>query len=76
MTDSILCLIRIKGHLTEQWSGWFGGLNTQNLPGNEVLLSGELPDQAAFFGVLTHIRDLGMRVVTLHCTEKGIDPPI
>jgi hypothetical protein len=76
MTDHMHCHIRVKGHLTEQWLGWFGDLVIQNLPGDELLMSGVLPDQAAFFGVLAHIRDLGLRVVALNCIEDNADLPV
>jgi hypothetical protein len=76
MADRIRCLMIVRGHLPEQWSGWFGDLAIQNLPGGGLRLSGTLPDQAAFFGILAHIRDLGFRVVRLDCIEEGYDPPI
>ena len=75
MSDSIDCHIRVKGHLIGQWSGWFGGLAVQNLPGEQALLTGQVPDQAALFGVLARIRDLGMRVIALNCIEKGAVSP-
>ncbi len=75
MADNIHCFIQVKGHLNQQWSQWFDGLTINTLPQDETTLSGILPDQAAFFGVLAHIRDLGMRVVLVHCNEEGYAPP-
>ncbi|MCE1252762.1 MAG: hypothetical protein LWX83_04335 [Anaerolineae bacterium] len=75
MTDNIHCHIRVKGHLGQQWSQWFDGLTINTLQDDETTISGTLPDQAAFFGVLAHIRDLGMRVVMLDCKQEDYDPP-
>ena len=57
--------IRVKGHLGEQWRGWFDGLVITNLEQGEALLSGPLPDQAALHGVLTKIRDLGLPLLAV-----------
>ena len=57
--------IRVKGHLGEQWRGWFDGLTFTNLEQGEALLSGPLPDQSALHGVLTKIRDLGLPLLAV-----------
>jgi hypothetical protein len=71
MDDSIFCEIRVKGHLSSQWHDWFGKLSVENHPGGEATLSGKLPDQAALFGVLGRVRDLGLALVSVRCTESG-----
>jgi hypothetical protein len=72
MTDPIFCQIRVKGHLSEQWQNWFGGLVIKNQPDGYAVLSGPLPDQAALYGVLSRMRDLGLALVSLNCDE--LDP--
>jgi hypothetical protein len=67
------CEIRVKGHLSSQWTDWFGGLEIKNQPGGEAVLSGSLPDQAALYGVLNRMRDLGLVLVSLNCVESGPD---
>lgn len=69
MTDLMLCQIRVKGHLSDRWSDWFGGLTIENQPDGEAVLSGLLPDQAALHGVLNRIRDLGLTLVAVNCVE-------
>jgi len=56
---------KVKGHLDQVWSKWFSGLTLTRLPGNETLLSGQLPDQAALHGVLERIRDLNMILISV-----------
>lgn len=59
--------IKIKGHLDQRWSDWFSGLKLAHLEGDETLLSGVLPDQAALHGLLERIRDLNMTLISLTC---------
>jgi hypothetical protein len=52
--------IRVGGALDPRWSAWFAELAiAQDAQGN-TLLSGPLADQAALYGVLNRIRDLGL----------------
>lgn len=71
MTEQIE--IKIKGHLDQQWSNWFAGLKLTHLPGNETLLSGSLPDQAALHGLLVRIRDLNLKLISVSCRAPSSD---
>jgi len=57
--------IKIKGQLDPRWSDWFAGLQLSHLEGNETLLSGPLPDQAALHGLLERIRDLNITLISV-----------
>jgi len=59
-------IIRVKGHLAQQWNQWFDGLTITNVEQGEALLSGFLPDQAALHGVLMKIRDLGLPLLAVN----------
>ena len=58
--------IRVKGHLSEQWANWFEGLTLENLPDGDALLSGQLLDQPALYGVLNRIRDIGLSLISVN----------
>ena len=61
--------IRIKGHLDNKWSDWFGGM-TLNLEENEeTLVTGPVTDQSALHGLLKQVRDLGLPLVSVNCIE-------
>lgn len=55
--------IKIKGRLDQRWSEWFSGLKLTYLEGDETLLSGTLPDQAALHGLLERVRDLNLTLI-------------
>ena len=57
--------IKIKGHLDRYWSDWFAGLKLTHLEGDETLLSGPLPDQAALHGLLERVRDLNLTLISV-----------
>ena len=63
--------IRIRGHLSDQWTGWFEGLTITLEEDGDTLLTGPVVDQAALFGLLKKVRDLGMPLVSINCSEPG-----
>ena len=63
--------IRIKGHLGPQWTDWFGGLTVAVEEGGDTLLTGPIVDQAALYGLLKKVRDLGMPLVSVNCIQPG-----
>lgn len=71
MNNSFICAICVHGHLPNQWLDWFSGLQVVNRADGDAELSGEVCDQAALFGVLIRLRDLGMSIVSLHCVSCG-----
>ena len=57
--------IRLKGHLDREWTDWFEGLTITLEEDGETLLTGLVVDQAALYGLLKKVRDLGMPLVSV-----------
>jgi hypothetical protein len=62
--------IRVKGHLDSRWSAWFDGLTVMAEENGETLLSGPIQDQAALFGLLAKVRDLGLPLVSVSRVDR------
>ena len=58
--------IRIEGHLDDQWTDWFGGMTITLEENGDTLLTRLVADQAALFGLLKKVRDLGMSLVSIN----------
>jgi hypothetical protein len=67
----IVYQIRIKGHLSSQWADWFGGLTITLEDNGDTFLTGLVVDQAALYGLLKKVRDLGMPLVSVSPLEHG-----
>lgn len=63
--------IKIRGHLDDQWADWFGGLTITLEENGDTILTGPVPDQAALFGLLRRVRDLGMQLVSVNRLDAG-----
>ncbi len=64
--------IRIKGHLGPQWTDWFGGMTITLQDDGETLLTGPVVDQAALYGLLRKVRDLGMPLISAIRVKPGL----
>ena len=63
--------IRLKGHLDDRWTDWFGGLTITLEDNGNTHLTGPVRDQAALHGLLKKVRDLGMPLISLMRIELG-----
>jgi hypothetical protein len=57
--------IRIKGHLGRQWTDWFEELTITLEDNSETLVTGPVVDQAALYGLLRKVRDLGLPLISV-----------
>jgi hypothetical protein len=57
--------IRLKGHLEDRWAEWFEGLTITLEEDGDTLLTGPVADQAALYGLLKKVRNLGMPLVSV-----------
>ena len=65
---SVCYEIRVRGLLGETLLGAFPGLRSR-AHGTQTVLTGALPDQAALFGVLSHIEALGLELLEVRRTR-------
>jgi hypothetical protein len=63
--------IRIEGHLNDKWAGWFEGLTLIREDNGDTVLTGPVVDQAALYGLLRKVRDLGMPLISVICVGTG-----
>jgi hypothetical protein len=63
--------IRVRGHLPAGWSDWLGDLSLDHAPDGTTVLTGEVPDQAALYGVLLKLRDLGVELLSIAPTGSA-----
>jgi hypothetical protein len=49
-------------------NGW--EILTSHTQGHETILTGEVPDQAALYGLMTKLRELGVKILSLRFAEQ------
>lgn len=64
--------IKIKGHLGHEWTDWFEGLTITPQNDGDTLLTGPVADQAALYGLLKKVRDLGVPLISVMRAEKNV----
>ena len=57
--------IRVKGHLHYRWSSWLYDFDVTHLSDGTTALTGSLPDDAAVYGLLSRLRDMGLVLMSL-----------
>jgi hypothetical protein len=65
--------IRVKGQINQQWSEWFGGLTINHSDPDETILTGLVPDQAALYGIISRLRDLGLELASVNSQKVKED---
>ena len=67
--------IRVSKRLSPDWSEWLQGMEVSVVEeggqGTVTELSGFLPDQAALMGVLDHLYNLGIPLLSMECVTAG-----
>jgi len=68
--------IRLKGHLDARWAERFAGLSFTHASDGTTILAGPVVDQAALYGLLRKVRDLGLPLVSVILIDpKPADVP-
>ncbi len=71
VTDPASYRIRVKGQVGPEWSEWFDRMTITYDEHNETILSGQLLDQAALYGILNKIQALGLPLLSVLCEASG-----
>ena len=67
--------ILIKGQISDRWSEWFGGLAICHSGPDETILTGCVQDQAALYGIISRLRDLGLELTSVNSQKEKGDQP-
>jgi hypothetical protein len=67
--------IIVKGWIDEAWCEWLGGLWVSYSETGQTVLTGVLLDEAALYGILARMRDLGFHIISIRieAIEKDND---
>lgn len=57
--------VRIEGLLSDRWAMWFDGLTIIHEENGETRLIGPVVDQAALYGLLRKVRDVGLPLISV-----------
>lgn len=63
--------IVVRGHLKECTVWWFTDAVITQLPTGETSLVGPVADQAALYGIVTRLRDLGLPLILIRKAESS-----
>ena len=62
----------MRGQIDAHWSEWFEDLTITHTDEGETILSGAIADQAALYGLLAKLRDLGLPLISVN--SEAEDP--
>jgi len=66
--------IQLQGRLQASWASWFSNMQIEPVagPAGQTIthLTGTVTDQPALHGILNHIRDLGIPLISVQLIEK------
>jgi len=68
--------IRLKGHLDARWADQFEHMSFTHASDGTTILAGPVVDQAALYGLLRKVRDLGLPLLSVvHIEPKQANGP-
>jgi hypothetical protein len=71
LSQPMIYQIRLQGHLGGQRTDWFEGLTITLEDNGDTLLIGPVVDQAALYGLLRKVRDLGLPLLSVTRLKPG-----
>ena len=68
--------IRVQTCIDADWSEWFDGFEISYTDQGETILTGSVPDQAALYGLIAKLRDLGLPLLSVNRLEPDVAPAV
>ena len=68
-------LVRVRGHLDDLWARAFGAARLVREANGTTTFAVDVPDQAALYGVLNQVRDLGAPLLSVVRTDGDVAEP-
>ena len=65
-------LMRVRGHLDDVWARAFGAARLVREANGTTTFTVDVPDQAALYGVLNRVRDLGAPLLSVVRTDGAV----
>ncbi len=65
--------VRIRETMDSNWQEWFEGFVISYTDQGETILAGTVPDQAALYGLVAKLRDLGLPLVSIN-SQSSLPP--
>ncbi len=66
--------IIVRGQIDAHWKHWFDEADITHLSGDQTQLEGQVVDEAAFNGLLSKIRALGLSIMFVERKENQDNP--
>lgn len=62
--------IRVESHLDKAWADWLDGFTLTHIEEGETILTGKVKDQAALYGLIAKLRDMGVKLISVYSGSK------
>ncbi len=63
-------IIRIKNHLDSHWEHWFEGMTITHNDKGVTILTGDVVDQSALYGLLEKIHNLNLSLISFQNVDS------
>ena len=64
--------IRVKGRIDKRWSEWLDDLTITHTDQGKTVLAGPILDQAALYGLIAKLRDLGLPLLAVNAVKQDL----
>jgi len=68
--------VRVKGQIDQRWSEWLDDLTIIHTDQDETVLTGSIVDQAALYGLVAKLRDLGLPLLAVNLVVSIAEPSV